>query len=31
MGDLSLEIRRQVDNVDGTKRAFLWADTTADT
>ena len=31
VGDLSLEIRWQVDDVDGTKRTFLWADTTADT
>lgn len=27
MGDLSLEIGRQIDNVDGVERAFLRADT----
>jgi hypothetical protein len=27
VGDLGLEVRRQVDDVDGIERAFLWADT----
>lgn len=30
VGDLSLEIGWQVDDVNGTKWAFLWADTAAD-
>jgi len=30
MGDLSLEIRGQIDDVDGVKWAFLWADTATD-
>ncbi len=31
MGDLGLQVRRQVDNVNSTKRAFLHADTTPNT
>jgi hypothetical protein len=31
MGDLSLEIRGQIDNVDSVERAFLRADTASDT
>jgi hypothetical protein len=30
VGDLSLEVCRQIDNADGPKRAFLWAYTTSD-
>lgn len=30
MGDLSLEIGRQIDNVDGVERAFFRADTATD-
>lgn len=31
MGDLALEIRRQIDNGNGPERALLGADTTTDT
>ena len=31
MGDLSLKIGGQVDDMNCTKRAFLWADTTTNT
>ena len=31
MGDLSFEVCWQIDNTDGPKRAFLWADTTSNT
>jgi hypothetical protein len=31
MGNLSLEVGGQVDNVDCVKGTFLWADTTSDT
>lgn len=31
MSDLSLKVGRQVDDVNGTKRALLWADTATDT
>jgi hypothetical protein len=31
MGDLSLEVGWQIDDVDGIKGAFLWANTTTDT
>jgi len=31
MGDLGLQVCRKVDDVDGTKRAFLGANSTADT
>jgi hypothetical protein len=30
MGDLGFEVCWQIDNTDGPKRAFLWADTTPD-
>lgn len=30
VGDLSFEVGWQIDNADGPKRAFLWADTTSD-
>jgi hypothetical protein len=30
MGNLSFEVCWQIDNTDGPKRAFLWADTTSD-
>lgn len=29
MGNLGLEIRWQIDDVDGSERALLWADTTS--
>ena len=30
MGDLGLEIGRQIDNVDGVEGAFFWTDATTD-
>jgi hypothetical protein len=30
VGDLSLQVCWQIDDADGPKRAFLWADTTSD-
>lgn len=31
VGDLSIQVRRQVDNMDGAKRTLLGTDTTTDT
>ena len=31
VGDVGLEVRWQIDNIDSTKGAFLWADTTTNT